>query len=156
MNEKFGILIQISLKFVPKGSIDNKSVLVHEMAWRRTGDKPLPKPILPQFTNAYMRRWLIHVFYSFEAAPFWKCIPSCAAGDMIENTNSFLCFHKIIQLVGVCDPEKCCGRRATMYEPSGNRTPADTHHTNNISDNTLIYKESNTKHHYLLAKRPGM
>ena len=78
---------------------------------------------------------------------------------MIENANTFLCFHKIIQLIGVCDTEKSCGKRATMYAPSGNRTPADTHHTNNISDNTLIYKESkfeNTKHYYLLAKRPGM
>ena len=28
MNEKFGVLIQISLKFVPMGPIDNKSALV--------------------------------------------------------------------------------------------------------------------------------
>ena len=37
MNEKFCILIRISLKFVPKGLIDNKSALVQVMAWRRTG-----------------------------------------------------------------------------------------------------------------------
>ena len=41
MNEKFGILIQILLKFVSKGAIDNKVALVRVMAWRRTGDKPL-------------------------------------------------------------------------------------------------------------------
>ena len=49
------VLIRISLKFVPKGPIDNKSALVQVMAWRRTGDKPLPEPILTQFTDAYMR-----------------------------------------------------------------------------------------------------
>ena len=54
-DEKFCILIQISLKFVPKGPIDNKRALVQVMAWRRTGDKPLPEPMLTQFTDAYMR-----------------------------------------------------------------------------------------------------
>ena len=57
MNEKlwFCILIQISLKFVTKGSIDNKSVLVQVMAWRRKGDKSLPEPMLAQIADAYMR-----------------------------------------------------------------------------------------------------
>ena len=55
MNEKLRILIPISLKFVPKGPIDNKSALVQVMAWRRTGDKPLPEPMLDEFTDAYMR-----------------------------------------------------------------------------------------------------
>ena len=53
MNEKFCILIQISLKFVPKDPIDNKSVLVQVMAWRRTGDEPVSEAMLTQFTNAY-------------------------------------------------------------------------------------------------------
>ena len=55
MNETFSILIRISLKFDPKGPTDNKSVLVQVMAWRRTGDKPLPEPMLAQFAEAYMR-----------------------------------------------------------------------------------------------------
>ena len=46
MNEKLRILIKVSLKFVPKGPIDNKSALVQVMAWRRRGDKPLPGPML--------------------------------------------------------------------------------------------------------------
>ena len=53
MDEKFCILIQISLKFVPKGSNANKSVLVQVMPWRWKGDKLLPEPILAQFTDAY-------------------------------------------------------------------------------------------------------
>ena len=35
MNEKFCILIQISLKFVPKGIIDNIQAMVQIMHWRR-------------------------------------------------------------------------------------------------------------------------
>ena len=55
MNEKFGILIQISLMIVPMDLIDHKSALVQVMAWRRTGNKPLPEPMLVQSTDAYMR-----------------------------------------------------------------------------------------------------
>ena len=55
INEKYCILIQISLKFVPKGLIDNKAVLVQLMAWCRTGEKPLTEPMLTQFTDAYMQ-----------------------------------------------------------------------------------------------------
>ena len=55
MNQKKCIPIRISLKFVIKGPIDNKSVLVQVMAWRRTGVKPLLEPMLTQFAHAYMR-----------------------------------------------------------------------------------------------------
>ena len=54
-NENDTIPIQISLKFVPRNPIDNKPVLLQAMAWRRTGDKPLPEPMLAQFADAYMR-----------------------------------------------------------------------------------------------------
>ena len=55
MNEKCFILIQISLKFVPEGPIDNKTALAQVMAWHWAGDKPLPEATLTQFTDAYMR-----------------------------------------------------------------------------------------------------
>ena len=51
MNEKFSTLIQISLKFVPGGSINNISTWVQVMAWHWTGDKPLLEPMLTQFTE---------------------------------------------------------------------------------------------------------
>ena len=44
--KKFCIFIKISLKFVPKGPIDNSPALVQIMAWRRPGDKPLFEPML--------------------------------------------------------------------------------------------------------------
>ena len=41
LNENVWILIEISLKFVPGGSINNIPVLIQVMARRRQGDKPL-------------------------------------------------------------------------------------------------------------------
>ena len=55
MNWKFCIWIPISLKSDLKGPIDNKSALVQVMARRRTDDKPLPEPMLTQFTKEYLR-----------------------------------------------------------------------------------------------------
>ena len=55
LNENGKIPIQISLKFVPMSLIDYMQVLVQVMAWRRTGDKPLPELMMTQFTDAYVR-----------------------------------------------------------------------------------------------------
>ena len=41
LNENVWIPIKFSLKFVPKGLINNIPALVEIMAWRRPGDKPL-------------------------------------------------------------------------------------------------------------------
>ena len=46
VNENVRISIQISLKFVPKGPINNIPGLVQIMAWRRPGDKPLSEPMM--------------------------------------------------------------------------------------------------------------
>ena len=53
---RLALIIAVDIFNVPKGPIDNKSALVPVLAWRRTGDKPLPEPMLTQFTDAYM--WL--------------------------------------------------------------------------------------------------
>ena len=53
LNEIVRISIKISLKFVPMWSNQFKSALIQVMAWRRTGDKPLPELMLTQFTDAY-------------------------------------------------------------------------------------------------------
>ena len=58
INERFCISIQISLKFVPKDLINNNSALVQVMAWHRTGDKPLPEPMVTQFTHEYMQHYV--------------------------------------------------------------------------------------------------
>ena len=46
LSENVRILIKISLKFVPRGPINNISTLVQVMAWRRPGDKPLSEPMM--------------------------------------------------------------------------------------------------------------
>ena len=58
--------MQISLKFVPMGSIDNTSALVQIMAWHQTGAKPLSEPTrMPVFwwyhlpPNDYPYYWII-------------------------------------------------------------------------------------------------
>ena len=46
VNENLWMPIKISLKFVPKGPINNIPALVQTMAWRRPGDKPLSEPMM--------------------------------------------------------------------------------------------------------------
>ena len=85
LNENIWILINISLKFIPKCPINNIPALVQIMAWRQPGNKPLSEPMIvsllahicvtqPQWVNgtiswchifhssppsaAYMRQWI--------------------------------------------------------------------------------------------------
>ena len=44
--ENIRISTKKSLKFVPKGLINNITALVLIMAWRRPGDKPLSEPMI--------------------------------------------------------------------------------------------------------------
>ena len=46
LKENVWIPTKISLKFVPKGPINNIPALVQIMAWRRPGDKPLSEPMM--------------------------------------------------------------------------------------------------------------
>ena len=73
--------IKISLKFVPKGLIDNNPALVQIMAWRRTDDKPLSEPMiidLPTLICVTRPQWI-------KEAPriigmiVWNDVPSTAA-----------------------------------------------------------------------------
>ena len=54
LNENYRIPIRISMKYVPRSSIKDKPALVKVMSWCQTGDKPLPEPMLTQFTDAYI------------------------------------------------------------------------------------------------------
>ena len=46
LKESIFISIQISLKFVPTGPINNIPVLIQIMAWCSPGDKPLSEPVM--------------------------------------------------------------------------------------------------------------
>ena len=65
VNENVRISIKFSLKFAPKGPINNIPALVQITAWRRPGDKPLSEPVMvsllthifvtrPQWVNVSM------------------------------------------------------------------------------------------------------
>ena len=55
LNENVRISIKMSLKFVPKGPIDNMPALVQIMAWCQTGNKPLSEPKVAKVTDTNMR-----------------------------------------------------------------------------------------------------
>ena len=60
-NENVRIPIKISVKFVPRGRINNIPALVQIMAWRRPGDKPLSEPmivILPTHICVTRPQWV--------------------------------------------------------------------------------------------------
>ena len=65
LNENVRISIKMSLKFVPKGPLNNNPALVRIMAWRRPGDKPLSETmmvILPTHICVTRPQWVICVF----------------------------------------------------------------------------------------------
>ena len=71
LNENVRISIKISLKFVPKGPINNNPALVQIMAWRRSGDKPLSEPMIVSL--------LTHIWVT---RPQWvKTHPCCKFDD---------------------------------------------------------------------------
>ena len=54
-NENIWISIKMSLKFVPKGPINNISALVQIMDWHQKGGKPISEPMTAYFTGVYIR-----------------------------------------------------------------------------------------------------
>ena len=67
VNENVCISIKISLKFVPKGSINNIAALVQIMAWCRPGDKPLSEPMpvsLQMHISITQPQWVNHLISS--------------------------------------------------------------------------------------------
>ena len=68
-NENVWITIKISLKFVPKGPINNIPALVQIMAWRRSGDKPLSEAMMVSLTThicVTRPQWVKHINMLFD------------------------------------------------------------------------------------------
>ena len=93
LNENAWISITISLKFVPKGPINNIPALVQIMAWRRSGDKPLSELMIvsllthicvtrPQWGNYIKWLYLKWNFFEFHIRgsnwQFISCSSSCS------------------------------------------------------------------------------
>ena len=73
LKENVWISTKISLKFVPKGPINNIPALVQIMAWRRPGDKPLSEPMmLSSLTHICVTRpqWVNH--FALHPGIYWE------------------------------------------------------------------------------------
>ena len=97
LNENVWTPIKISLKFVPKGPINNIPALVQIMAWRRPGDKPLSETMMvrlpthiwvtqPQwvitwsiFTQILLNHWgrVTHIYASVKQSSFVQIMAFC-------------------------------------------------------------------------------
>ena len=76
LNENVLIPITISLKFVPKGPINNIPALVQIMAWRRPGDKPLSEQMmvsLPTHICVARPQWVKDKFHIEFLYNFSEC-----------------------------------------------------------------------------------
>ena len=117
LNENIRISTKNSLKFVPKGLINNIPALVLTMAWRRPGDKPLSEPMLvkslthicvtrPQWVKhkAYILLTVWHIsrhFNTFDIKNVFKNVEHIEAktnchhsADNISNTFSWMKMYK--------------------------------------------------------------
>ena len=112
LNENVRISIKISLKFVPKGPINNNPVLVQIMAWRRSGDEPLSEPMMvrilahicvtrPQWVNR-PGPFHIYIFYKTRYGWYRKWIQKFTSQAIIELHDRFwyLCYQFVINTRG--------------------------------------------------------
>ena len=94
LNENVRISIKISLKFVPKGPINNNPALVQIMAWRRSGDKPLSEPMMVSLlTHICVTRpqWVNSNNFLFFINNYWPW--ACIKYNFTEKNGSMLKQH---------------------------------------------------------------
>ena len=87
VNENVRISVEISLKFVPKGPINDIPALIQIMAWRRPGDNSLSEPVMVSLpTHICVNR---HIYIT---RPQWvKFAPfQCMSEDTV------LCINKLL------------------------------------------------------------
>ena len=83
LNENVWISIDISLKFVPRGPINNILTLVQVMAWHRLGNKPLSEPMMVRLPT--------HICVT---RPQWVNVAAQIAQCPPTSVTSVLGFHK--------------------------------------------------------------
>ena len=117
LNENSWILINISLKFVPRVPINNIPALVQIMAWRRPGDKPLSEPMMvsllthicvtrPQWVNNMLTLVQIMSWHRAGEKPLSEYLIAQLADTYMHHSASvsyninkchLLIFHRIIR-----------------------------------------------------------
>ena len=89
--ENVRISIKISMKFVPKGPINNCPSLVQMMAWRRPGDKTLSEPMMVRLLThmCVTRPQWVNVIGLF---PLVKRFTTEPTRFQLRRLNSYLLF----------------------------------------------------------------
>ena len=100
VNENIWILIKISLKFVPKGQINNIPALVQIMAWRRPGDKPLSEPMMVNL--------LTHICFN---RPQWV---NSSTTERCASINKGIFFKLIMQIISLSNCWEIAFRRMPL------------------------------------------
>ena len=104
--------LKISLKFVPKGLINNIPSLVHIMAWRRPGDKPLSEPMVvclpthicvtrPQWVNVQSKArsgYSLQLMGNVTDFMWPMCGPRADLSFKQRFTHTYLCVSVIIYI----------------------------------------------------------
>ena len=123
LNENVWILIKISLKFVPKGPINNIPSLVKIMAWRRPGDKPLSEPMvvsLPTYICVARPQWVNCCFASTNTI----CILFQSDQNSLSKSLKETCSMILVLLsITVCI-KGCHTQRSTLVIWANNRCVA--------------------------------
>ena len=89
-NENVWIPIKTSLKFVPKGPINNIPALVQIMAWRLPGDKPLSEPMmvrLPTHICVTRPQWVNSLWNQSNVYLGWCLYSAICQGNGLAHTS---------------------------------------------------------------------
>ena len=88
-NEKFCILIKISLSFLPKCPIDDNLALVQIMALRRIGDT---RSVISEFFSSLKTvSYGIYHVYICEVSPHLSCVGTCQIWMWFKESNRYFC-----------------------------------------------------------------
>ena len=101
-NENVWISINISLKFVPKGQINNIASLVQILAWRWPGDKPLSEPMMVSL--------LMYICFT---RPQWVNSRSCQVINIIKQK-----INNMLTNITLDCPATLMGRSHTSQQTS--------------------------------------
>ena len=94
MNENVRISIKISLKFVPKGPINNIPALIQIMAWRRPGDKPLSEQMMVSSLTHICVTWPQWVKLNHSLTPFLGCRNHSMSGTVASRQPPLFSWSK--------------------------------------------------------------
>ena len=117
LNENVWITIIISLKFVPKGSINNNTALFQIMAWRRPGDKPLSEQMMVSLLMhicVTRPQWVNH-FFPIESEVLHHNLKNVFCNQCIGQLQVTYSSFSLVSICTVKSPTLCLGTDTEMF-----------------------------------------